>query len=113
MEAAKGYNPELDFQFSTYAYFWVRKYILQSFRKEIRDDQAKWEYGYVNNSKDVAKSAYVQKHLEELGGQEQEILELSAKGYSTREIAEEMEDDISHMTVARRLEKIGFVTKRP
>jgi len=95
IKSAKRYDPSQRVEFNTFTYPRVQGRIIRSFAKEFKDDQAKWEYGYGNSGKNVARSAYIQKHLEEMDRQEREILNLYSEGYSTREIAGEIEDDIS------------------
>lgn len=87
IEATKKYKKDKKVSFSTYAYYWVKKYILETIETEI--DTSKAENGYENEYFDnsVAKRATIEKEFEELTEQEQDILALYAEGYTVRGIA--------------------------
>lgn len=112
MLSAKRYDNQYDVKFSTFAYPRVEGRIIRTIGKEIKNSQAEAQYNQEVFADSVERVAHVSKEFEKLNEQEQRILELYAEGHSFRDIAEEIEDDISYRTVARRLDKIGFVTKR-
>lgn len=91
MKAAEKYDKTQGVKFSTYAYYWARKYILGTLDKEIKTSKAESKYNYKKYENSVEKEALTIHKMEQLNEQEQKILKLHAEGHTQEEIGKKID----------------------
>jgi len=110
IEAAERYDDGREIEYSTYAYYWVEKYILKTLGEQIKTKQSEWKYEQEVYNDSPERSAVSLKGFEELSEREQEIIELYSGGYSQEKIGDKLE--ISQQRVSQILDEIKDQTSK-
>jgi len=91
IEASERYNEDQSAKYSTYAYYWIEKFILKTLGKQIKVKQAEGQYEQKIAEDPVTREATARGFLEQLPERKQKIIELYSEGHTQEEIADRLD----------------------